>query len=247
MLIIIESWIHKISKIWSRLPIGWLIAILLPLSALAPAAAQDLILTEAEQAWIEEHPVIRVHNETDWPPFNFTEEGQPVGFSIDYMNLVAEIAGLNVKYVTGPTWAEFLDMMRSGGLDVMLNIVRTDDRDDFLLFTDPYAVMSPVLAVRNDAADISSLDDLRGKTLCLNSGTSEHEYVSRVYPQIDLLPLDDMQSCLIAVADGQAVAALEGYSVLNYLLDESGIPGIRIFGIAVDPSMASLMRRSEAS
>jgi len=206
------------------------------------ATAQDLDLTESEQAWIEEHPVIRVHNETDWPPFNFVEGDQPAGLSIEYMNLVAEAAGLQIEYVSGPSWEEFQGMMRSGELDVMLNIVQTDDRNDFLLFTEPYTVMSPVLAGLENVAEISSLNELYGKTLCLTRGTSELDYVARVHPQIDLLALDGTLSCLHAVIDGQAFATLDGYSVLNHLLDSNFVPGIRLSNVTIDPNMASVMR-----
>jgi ABC-type amino acid transport substrate-binding protein len=45
-------------------------------------------LTPNEQAWLKKHSAIRVHNEKDWPPFNYFEYGSPRGLSIDYMNLV---------------------------------------------------------------------------------------------------------------------------------------------------------------
>ena len=219
-----------------------MLAGLVSAASLLPANAQDLDLTEAEQAWVEGNPVIRVHNETDWPPFNFVEGGQPAGFSIAYMNLVAEAAGLQIEYVTGPSWDEFLGMMRSGDLDVMLNIVQTDDRKDFLLFTEPYTTMSPVLAGLENVAGISSLDELYGKTLCLSRGTSELDYITRVHPQIKLLALDGTLSCLHAVIAGQAFATLDGYSVLRHLLDNNFIPGVRLSNVAIDPNMASVMR-----
>ena len=109
------------------------------LSVAPVVSTVDLHLTADERAWLREHPKIRVHNETNWPPFNYSEDGKPNGFSIDYMNLVASKVGLKVEYVTGPTWNEFLGMMKSGDLDVMLNIVRTPDREKYLLYTNTYA------------------------------------------------------------------------------------------------------------
>ena len=89
------------------------------------ASGGELSLTMEEKVWLREHPKIRVHNEMDWPPFNFNENGRPQGLSIDYMNLVASTAGLQVEYISGPTWQQFLDMTRSDELDVMLNINQT--------------------------------------------------------------------------------------------------------------------------
>ena len=69
--------------------IPWILAGLLSITSFVSAQAQSLELTEAEQAWVAQHPVVRVHNEMDWPPFNFNVDGQPTGFSVEYMNLVA--------------------------------------------------------------------------------------------------------------------------------------------------------------
>ena len=102
------------------------------LSAPAIIDATDLKLNEAEQTWIEKHPVIRVHNELDWPPFNFNENGKPSGFSIDYMNLVASRVGLQVEYISGPSWNQFLEMLRSDELDVIANAAPTDARLEYM-------------------------------------------------------------------------------------------------------------------
>ena len=50
------------------------------------------------------------------------------------MNLLAKKAGLEIEYITGPTWDEFMGMMRAGNLDVMLNIIRTPEREKDFLF-----------------------------------------------------------------------------------------------------------------
>ena len=78
----------------------------------APAVALSeketrVALSATEQAFLKAHPVIRVHNEKDWPPFNYFEYGSPRGLSIDYMDLVAEKLGIKVEYVSGPSWNEF--------------------------------------------------------------------------------------------------------------------------------------------
>jgi len=53
------------------------------------AQSVDLNLTTDELQRIEQNPTIRVHNSTNWPPYNFTVAGEPTGFSIDYMRLLA--------------------------------------------------------------------------------------------------------------------------------------------------------------
>ena len=74
----------------------WLVFLGIFLAKSGGIFAQEKIkLTPDEKAWIQSNPVIRVHNEKDWPPFNFFEDDKPRGFSIDYMNLLAGKSQVN--------------------------------------------------------------------------------------------------------------------------------------------------------
>ena len=118
-------------------------------------------LTQAEQAWLSDHPVIRVHNEWNWPPFNYIQNGKPTGLSIDYMNLLANRIGIEIEYISGE-WGESLDKAFKKKLDVMLNIVKTPERQKHLLFTDSYAKNPNVIITRNESS-ISDTQSLFGK------------------------------------------------------------------------------------
>ena len=53
--------------------------------------------TEEELDWISSHQTLNVANETDWPPFDFVDaDGNPAGYSIDLIKLVAEKTGLDI-------------------------------------------------------------------------------------------------------------------------------------------------------
>ena len=61
-----------------------------------PTLTQELSLTRAETAFLQQHSRIRVHNETGWAPYNYYTNGQASGYSIDYMNLLASKVGLSI-------------------------------------------------------------------------------------------------------------------------------------------------------
>ncbi len=198
-------------------------------AAAAPASAATLDLTAEERAWIAANPVIRVHNETDWPPFNFAVKGVPQGYSIDFMNLVAERTGLTVQYVTGPTWSQFLDMMKAGSLDVMLNIVRTPDRQQYLLYTPPIADNpNTILSRKGDA--YASLADLAGKTVSVPKGFFYEEVLKREHPGIRLKLVENTLETMKAVSFGQADAAVGELAVFNHLMDEHLLSGLVMSG-----------------
>ena len=175
-----------------------------------------LTLSAEEQAWLSANPVIRVHNELDWPPFNFNKERIPQGLSIDVMNLLAERAGLKVEYISGPSWNEFLGMMKSGDLDVMLNIVKTPDRQTYMLYTRPYVDNPNTILSRRDAP-YDSLEQLFGKTISVPKGFFYEEILKRDFPRIKLHLVKDTLDAMKAVTFGEADAALGELAVFNYL------------------------------
>ncbi|MEJ1462856.1 MAG: transporter substrate-binding domain-containing protein [Candidatus Sedimenticola sp. (ex Thyasira tokunagai)] len=198
-------------------------------------------LTSEERAWIEANPKIRIHNETEWPPFNYAENGQPKGFSIDFMNLVAKNTGLEVEYVTGPTWNEFLEMMKRGELDVMLNIVKTPERLKYLLYTPSYADNPNVILSKKDKP-YNSVESLFGKTVATPKGFFTEEILKREYPQITVLPLKNMLESMKAVSFGQADAALGELAVFNHLLNKHMMTDLTVIGEADlgDPELSLL-------
>nr|CRH07954.1 Conserved membrane protein of unknown function. histidine kinase [Candidatus Magnetococcus massalia] len=219
-------------------------------------------LTDEEQDWIRANPTIRVHNEMNWPPFNYYEDGLPRGYSIDFMDLLAHKVGLNIEYVSGPSWGEFMQMMQKRELDVMLNIVKTPERLKYLLFTSPIAHNPNVILSRRDKP-YNSFEELYGKTVSVPKGFFYEEVLRTEYPQIKVLPLKDTLATMKAVSFGEADAALGEMAVFNYLLAQNmmvdlsisgevmiGNPELALLNIATHkdlPTLASILRKGVRS
>ena len=210
-------------------------------SAAALSGKDKLSLTDAEKRWLDAHPVIRVHNEKDWPPFNYFEYGKPRGLSIDYMNLVAKQLGIKVEYVSGPSWNEFLGMVKRKELDLMLNIVKTEDRMEYLLFSEPY-IKNPNVIVGSQESPYDTIQALFGKTVAFPKGFFYEEVLTKSFPQIKRLPVEDTLASLKAVAFGRADAALGEAAVVRTLINKNFIAGLQISGETDigDPDLTNL-------
>lgn len=192
-------------------------------------AKNPLALTSEEKAWLAKNQVIRIHNEMNWPPFNFNQDGKPQGFSIDYMNLLAERIGVNIEYKSGPSWNEFLEMMKKSDLDVMLNIVKTPDRLKYLNYTRPYIDNPNTILSRADQP-YNNLEELFGKTISIPKGFFYEEILKRDFPKIKLHLVTGTLDSMKAVAFGQADAALGELAVFNHLLGEHFMTDLKISG-----------------
>jgi len=211
-----------------------------------PATARQenetrIALSTAEQDFLKSHPVIRVHNEKDWPPFNYFEYGSPRGLSVDYMNQVAEILGIRVEYVTGPSWSEFLEMVKRKELDVMLNIVKTEDRMKYLLYTDSY-IKNPNVIVSSENDSYETIEALFGKTVAFPNGFFWEEILTKSFPRIKRLPVEDTLASLKAVTFGRADAALGEAAVIKTLINKNLLTGLQISGEVNigDPDLTNL-------
>jgi len=182
-----------------------------------------------EKIYLRRHPTITVSNERNWPPFNFYEFGQPGGYSIDLMNLIADKTGLSVDYITGPTWDEFLEKAKQNKIDVILNIVATPERQKFLLFTDPYFNSSNGIMIKKGDKSIHGFDDLlQGKTISVQRGFYEHEYLKEEYPELPLYLAESALEAIHAVAFGHADATIGTIPVLRYLQAKNHIQTLKL-------------------
>ncbi len=201
----------------------WMLLGILSLSAQSP-----IHLTPEEEAFLREHPVITVHNELDYPPYNFYKDGKPQGLSIDYMNLLAQRLGIRVEYRHGYSWSEFMRQIKAGKLDVMLNIMRTTERAQYLHFTEPYAATRK--AIFSNDPSLSTLDDLEGKKVCVPKDFFIHHFLEAYYPGMLLVTKPSILECLRSVANHESDATVGSYSIATYLLQREKL---RIPHIAV--------------
>lgn len=207
-----------------------------------PEPAANLDLTAEERTWLLNHQTIRVHNEANWGPFNYHEYGRPKGYSIEFMDLLAEKLGIQVEYITGPSWSEFMTMLGTQELDVMLNIVQTEDRSQFILFTEPYVTNPPGIVVRDDNHDVRDLRDLNGRVLAIPKGFYYQELIERYFPGIQLLLLTDQLETLKAVSFGHADATIGGIAIQNYLMRKHLINNTKVIGGLDDPRFENNLR-----
>jgi len=175
-------------------------------------------LTPTEQNYLKNKTTIKVINQLNWPPYNYNQDGKPLGFSIDYMNLVGKKLNLNIEYVYGPSWAQFMQMVQDGEVDVMLNILKTKERETFLSFSSNY--VKATKTIFSNQKNLDTLEDLKNKTVAVPKEYFIHNFLTKNYPHIKLKVLKDPLECMIAVSNNEADAYIGNNGVVNYLMQK---------------------------
>lgn len=175
--------------------------------------------SESEKLYLKDHGVLRVQLSEDWPPFNYTEHGTPKGYVNDYLLLLGQKLGIEIEFIGGHTWPEYLQMLESGDIDFISNMTITPKRLNSYLFSemDVVDVLTGLLTL-SDAKELGDLERLHGEKLAVVKGYSHEEILQSHYADIPQLPTENLLNSIKQVMAGKAVAAIGAHSVFNYFI-----------------------------
>ena len=200
----------------------------------ANSMAQDIDpkveLTPEEIAWIKEHPVITSTNEMEWAPLDFVDDGEAIGFSIDYLNLVASKVGLKIEYVNGYAWDVLLAKLEAKEIDMAQSIIKTPDREVYLNFTDPYLNLPMVYFGREGADRINSIEDLKGKRIGVVIESISDRIYTEDYSHLNIIKFDSTVEALKALSAGAIDIHADILPVSRYMIRTNLLPGIEVVG-----------------
>ncbi len=188
--------------------------------------APQIQLTEQEISWIAKHSKIRVGNEMDWPPLDFVEKGQPMGYSIDLIRLLAGKLGLALEFVNGVSWSELLEKGKQREIDLFPVIVNISERRDFLDFTRPYLSIGESLYVSETLKNKKSFSEMDGFTIAMVRDHAFEIELKKRYPKIKILEVSSLLEGLKSVANGIADGIVATKAVADYLITAHGIWGL---------------------
>lgn len=120
-----------------------------------------------------EMPTYIVGTEAQFPPFEIVDSmGNVVGFDVDLMNAIAEDQSFKVEYLD-QDFAGLIPALQTGNVDIIASgMTITDEREKEVDFSEPYINAGLALAVLIGNEDIQSVDDLQGKTVAVQTGST---------------------------------------------------------------------------
>lgn len=166
---------------------------------------------------IKERGTIIVGTEGTWSPWTYhNEKDELVGFDVDVMKAIAKELGVECEFVVAE-WDSLLSGVDSKRFDIVANGVEiNEDRQKVYDFTDPYGYIRTALIVKKGNTEISSFEDLDGKTTT-NSLGSTYATLAESYGA-ENTATDDLHKTFELVLQDRADATLNAeLSFLDYL------------------------------
>lgn len=177
-------------------------------------ADSDAALGSIEE--IKQRGVIRIGVFSDKPPFGFVDaNGENQGFDVYIAKRLAkDLLGdeKKVEFVLVEA-ASRVEFLQSNKVDIILaNFTVTPERKEAVDFANPY--MKVALGIVSKDGTITSIDQLKDQTIVVNKGTTADAYLTKNYPDINLLKFDQNTETFEALKDGRGVALAHDNTLL---------------------------------
>jgi len=191
------------------------------------------LLSAEEKDYLSKNPIIKVQNESDYAPFNYTVNGMASGYSIDYIRFLSAKMGVTIKFIQNKSWHEYLEMLKNNQLDAMVNIMATKERKQFYNFTTPYAEPNKVAVTRvDDLDDIINKDSIKKKRLVVVGGYAASNKYEKMYPSMTIIKVTNVLAALRKISTKEADVFISNSSVINFLIEKHYIADLKLVPIA---------------
>ena len=172
---------------------------------------------------------------SDKNPFGYVDEnGKVQGYDVYFAKRIAkDLLGsedaVDFVYVEAASRVEYL---KSAKVDITLaNFTVTDERKEQVDFALPYMKVALGI-VSPQKAEITDVNQLKGKKLIVVKGTTAETYFSKNYPDVTVVKFDEYQEAYDALLDGRGDAfSTDNTEVLAWAKQNKGfVVGVESLG-----------------
>lgn len=188
-----------------------LLPLLVTLACTKPEDAMSRIRKERAVA-IATHPV----NE----PMEFGKGTGVQGFDVDIGEEIANTLGVKTRWVKATNFNSLFDMLQKHEADMVISSISIiPERQKSFAFSEPYYTSGQVVAVRSDNKEIKALDNLKGKKVGVEGGTTGESFIKKSdLPGVQLKTFLTLEDALQALSAREIDAVVGDYPIVAYLV-----------------------------
>ena len=165
---------------------GFVAAILVVVALIVVGCQRQQAQQQAPQQQAGQVPdlggrAVRVATDATYPPFEMLDENKNiVGYDVDLITEICTLANCKPE-IKSTAWDGIFPALQKGDYDAVISgVTITAERDKTMDFSDPYIEVGQVLLVRADESRINSLDDMAGKSVAIQRGTTNDETATQL-------------------------------------------------------------------
>ncbi|MEG1040021.1 MAG: transporter substrate-binding domain-containing protein [Pseudomonas sp.] len=207
---------------------------------------RKLQLSQREERWLSQHPVVRVVvNEADAPLTFFDNAGSFRGIAADLLELIRLRTGLRFDIQRASGISDMIDRVNHGRADVIAAISPSERRQATLTISRPYLENSYVLITRKGPQQPAALEQLSGRRVAVVRDSPLVESLRKRVPGIELISTESSEQSLELLASGYVDAAITALVHANFSLANRHDLAIRA-SVGAEPATFSMATAGHA-
>jgi len=174
--------------------------------------------------------VLRVGTEPVFAPFEFPKEGSKdlTGFDIELIEALGKQMGYKVEMVS-MGFDALIPALNSNNIDVAIaGMTITDERKKVVDFTESYYTSGLMIMVRKDS-NVKSIDDLKGKTIACQIGTTGEKNARNV-ANAKVTAFNTNDEAVMELKNKGVDAIINDSPVVGYYLAQGGNTSMKTVG-----------------
>lgn len=182
---------------------------------------------------------LTVGSDIPYPPFEQGKPGNYTGFDIELMEAIGEKIGRTPEFQDTSFETIFRDVGQ-GKFDAVISAATiTEEREKAVDFSNPYYLSEQAVLVK-EGSSIKSLEDLEGKTVAVQQGTTGQELAKEELGGSEIRPYPEGPDAVNALKAGTVEGVIIDAPVAQNAVEKSGgveiaekVPTEEEYGIAV--------------
>ncbi len=159
-----------------------------------------------------------------FPPYEYVDDNNKiVGIDAEIAQAIADKLGMKLE-IKDMEFDSLIPAVKSDSIDVVLaGMTVTDERKQSVDFSDSYSTGVQVIIVK-EGSDIKSTDDLKGKKIGVQSGTTGDSYCTTDFGQENVKQFSNGSLAVAALANGQVdCVVIDNEPAKNYVAANTGL------------------------
>ena len=181
-----------------------------------------------------------------FPPYEYVDDdGNIIGIDAEIAAAIAEKLGMELE-IKDMEFDSLITACAGGSVDMVLaGMTVTDERKESVNFSDSYATGIQVIIVKEDS-EIATADDLDGKTIGVQSGTTGDIYCRDDYGEDSVKQYNNGALAVAALQNGQVdCVVIDNEPAKNFVASNDGLKILDTEYITEDYAIAVAKENTE--
>lgn len=191
----------------------------------------QISLTNSQKDYLQNIESLRFCFASERLPLQWVDRnGDYQGISVEVANMISKRIGKDIKSFSTVNPERLLESSVEQQCNAIALITQPNELIDGFELTNSYQNIDLVIATKQDQVYIQNMSAVAGEKIGVVKGSLYQKLLEADYPDIEVVPVWDMEQGLKKVRDGKILGFVDNLASLAYLIQEDGFVSAKISG-----------------